>query len=182
MAGMELFVTIFANPAAVAGVTRVPAGGSVPAVLIVIQPVPALGGRTKFPVNRAPAASSITSPRTALLSAAWRLAPAGTEMVLPVGATYRVSTSDRGSSTVTDGLGDGVVVVVSGAGAGVGAGAGGVLSVIHEVSASVPPVSTARIRQVHVVLGANHCMPLMRPLAADRVTATAMLSPAAVRP
>jgi hypothetical protein len=101
-------------------------------------------------------------------------------MVLPVGATYRVSTSDRGSSTVTDGLGDGGVVVVSGAGAGVGAG--GVFTVIHEVSASVPPVSTARIRQVHVVLGANHCMPLMRPLAVDRVTATAMLSPAAVRP
>ena len=46
-----------------------------------IQPfaaVPDFAGNTKLPVNVAPAASTISSPRWALFSARWRLSPAST--------------------------------------------------------------------------------------------------------
>src|SRR5438105_9304544 len=80
---------------------RVPSGGklaSAAVVRIVIQHEPDLLGRVKEPENVAPASSITTSHGRAALSAACRLPPAGTLIVLPVGAVWWVSRNLRGSS------------------------------------------------------------------------------------
>src|SRR5207244_9589771 len=87
--------------AAYEGVTREPGAGrllSGALVRAVIQPVPALLGRVKGPVNVAPAWRVMTSPGCAALSAACTSPPAETGRVVPVGATSVVSRKTRASS------------------------------------------------------------------------------------
>ncbi len=69
---------------------RAPAAGrllSGAAERTMIQPVPALTGRVKVPVKVAPGCRVTTSPGWAASRAAWRLPPAGTNSVAPVGGT-----------------------------------------------------------------------------------------------
>jgi hypothetical protein len=106
----------------------------------------------------APAASSITSPRAAELSASCRLPPAGTKVMRPLCAGMRVSRNTRGSSagvpamTVGDVTVEGTAAAVSVGGGSAGAvgavGWGGTATtpactVTTAVSRSASPASAA---------------------------------------
>src|SRR3712207_588163 len=96
--------------AASAALTRVPSGGSWPAVRTTIQlpaVLPALGRRTKLPTNVAPAGRTTTSPGTAASSAACRLPPTGTVIVRPVCTGIAVTTDASGSSAPDSDVGAG---------------------------------------------------------------------------
>src|SRR5688572_5341693 len=114
-AAAEFGVMIFANDAAAAGVTRVPAGGSVAAEVMVMPAPHGFVGSTKFPMNVPERTSE--SPGCAALSAACRSPPlTGTTRVAfaNVGAGM-----DLGSSA-----GVARTVLVSAGGGGGGGGGG----------------------------------------------------------
>src|SRR5690606_5660070 len=77
---------------------------------------PPLALRTKLPLKVAPACSSMMSPGFAASSAACRLSPALTRIVLPPGCTYFGSIRTRGSSGIAP----------PGSGSGPGSGRGGI--------------------------------------------------------
>src|SRR5688572_18457838 len=125
-AAAEFGVMIFANDAAVDGVTRVPAGGSVAADVMVIPAPHGFVGRIKFPVNVPERTSE--SPGCAALSAACRSPPlTGTTRVAfaNVGAGMDLGNSATVARTV----------LVSG-----GGGGGGGAVVDCTVSASDPMI------------------------------------------
>src|SRR5690606_25169723 len=100
MAGWLLGVTIFGISDACDGDTRLPGPGSCPAAddRMVIHPEPDLFRSRKLPVKLAPACRTITSPGTAESSALWRLPPALTVLVRPVGEPGLVLRDVRGGA------------------------------------------------------------------------------------
>ena len=124
-AGAEFGVMIFANDAAVAGVTRVPAGGRAAADVMVIPAPHDLVGRMKLPVNVPESTSE--SPGCEASSAPWRLL---------VTCTVRVAFAKDGDG-MARGNSANVATVPPGGGDG-GGGGGGVVTAPCTVIANEP--------------------------------------------
>src|SRR5688500_2861975 len=101
IAGSPPGPTIFGMFGASDGSARSPGDGSAlfgALERIVIQPEPVFLGSVNVPVYVAPAASSMTSPGEAELSAFGKFPPAETLIVDPVGATRSVASRTAGGA------------------------------------------------------------------------------------